>query len=184
VCVLFLNRENLFNLGSQIAENIREDILSKTGYASSAGVSFNKMLAKLGSGLNKPYNQTVILPSLLPECLKEVKIKKIRGFGGKINSALEKHFQIQTLGEVMNLSINKLEQALSSKEEADYVYNRARGYDIEEIKDSGKEDFKTKSIMSAKLFQTKLMAQNMEMIEVHANLVRINLKILEKKCLY
>ena len=45
---------------SKIASNIRKDIFNKTGLTSSAGVSYNKYLAKLASGMNKPNGMMVI----------------------------------------------------------------------------------------------------------------------------
>ena len=39
---------------SKIAQYIRKDILEQTHLTASAGVSYNKFLAKLASGMNKP----------------------------------------------------------------------------------------------------------------------------------
>ena len=45
---------------SKIANFIRRDILEQTELTASAGVSYNKFLAKLASGMNKPNGLTVI----------------------------------------------------------------------------------------------------------------------------
>ena len=45
-----------------IASQIREKIKLKTGLNASAGISYNKFLAKIASDLNKPNGQAVILP--------------------------------------------------------------------------------------------------------------------------
>lgn len=45
---------------SKIATFIRRDIFEQTGLTSSAGVSYNKFLAKLASGMNKPNGMKVI----------------------------------------------------------------------------------------------------------------------------
>ena len=45
---------------SMIAQYIRRDIYEATKLTSSAGVSYNKFLAKLASGMNKPNGLTII----------------------------------------------------------------------------------------------------------------------------
>ncbi|MDU0371296.1 DNA polymerase IV [Hymenobacter endophyticus] len=57
--------ENLRGLGSatRIAEAIRAEILQKTQLTASAGISYNKFLAKLASDYRKPNGQFVIRPS-------------------------------------------------------------------------------------------------------------------------
>ena len=52
--------EGLFGCGPQIAEELRERIKRETGLTISAGVSFNKVFAKLGSDMKKPDAVTVI----------------------------------------------------------------------------------------------------------------------------
>ena len=55
-----------------MANAIRADIFEQTGLTASAGVSFNKMLAKIASDLNKPNGTAVITlmrpTTLLPTC--------------------------------------------------------------------------------------------------------------------
>src|SRR5699024_1150519 len=43
-----------------IALSIQSDIFEKTGLTSSSGISYNKYLAKIASGMNKPKATTVI----------------------------------------------------------------------------------------------------------------------------
>src|SRR5699024_721236 len=45
---------------SMISQYIRRDIYEATKLTSSAGVSYNKFLAKLASGMNKPNGLTII----------------------------------------------------------------------------------------------------------------------------
>ena len=53
-------------LASEIAREIRARILETTGLTASAGVSYNKFLAKLASDYRKPNGQTVIPPEKGP----------------------------------------------------------------------------------------------------------------------
>jgi nucleotidyltransferase/DNA polymerase involved in DNA repair len=47
--------------GALLAAEVRRDVYWRTGYAMSAGVSYNKLLSKIGSGMHKPGQQTLIL---------------------------------------------------------------------------------------------------------------------------
>lgn len=51
--------ERLLCMGAIIAREIRAAIFQKLGYTCSTGVAGNKLLAKLGSPLNKPDGQAV-----------------------------------------------------------------------------------------------------------------------------
>lgn len=79
--------EELIAKASQLVAEIRSKVWEEAKYKCSAGISFNKMLAKLASGANKPNAQTIILGRLLPDCIRPFRISKIRGFGGKIQQA-------------------------------------------------------------------------------------------------
>ncbi|WP_082632122.1 DNA polymerase IV [Algoriphagus resistens] len=64
-----------------IAKQIRQKIKESTGLNASAGVSYNKFLAKIASDLNKPNGQAVILPEEAEEFLEKLPIKKFFGIG-------------------------------------------------------------------------------------------------------
>ena len=51
---------------SATAKEIRARILEETGLTASAGISYNKFLAKLASGQRKPNGQFVITPEMGP----------------------------------------------------------------------------------------------------------------------
>lgn len=75
--------ENKFCLDSAefIASEIREKIKAKTGLSASAGISYNKFLAKIASDLNKPNGQAVILPEEAEAFLEKLPIEKFFGIG-------------------------------------------------------------------------------------------------------
>jgi DNA polymerase-4 len=64
-----------------IARHIRSDIFAQTNLTASAGVSFNKFLAKMASGINKPNGLTVILPSDAEAFVEALPIEKFHGIG-------------------------------------------------------------------------------------------------------
>jgi len=71
------------NSAIKIAMLIRKEIKETTGLTASAGVSFNKFLAKTASDLDKPNGLSVILPEQAIPFLKALKVEKFHGIGKK-----------------------------------------------------------------------------------------------------
>ncbi|MGA0599215.1 DNA polymerase IV [Caulobacter sp. KR2-114] len=63
------------------AKAIRARILEETGLNASAGVSYNKFLAKLASGQRKPNGQFAIQPSEGPAFVEALPVAKFHGVG-------------------------------------------------------------------------------------------------------
>ncbi|PHR73288.1 MAG: DNA polymerase IV [Lutibacter sp.] len=66
---------------SLIAEEIRQKIFDITGLRASAGISYNKFLAKIASDINKPNGQKTIPPEKAIDFLEKLDIKKFYGVG-------------------------------------------------------------------------------------------------------
>ena len=64
-----------------VAHQIRERIREATQLTASAGVSFNKFLAKTASDINKPDGMKVILPEEASDFIDQLPIKKFHGIG-------------------------------------------------------------------------------------------------------
>ena len=64
-----------------IARNIKQDIKAKTGLTASAGVSYNKFLAKIASDMDKPDGLYVIKPEQGAEFIEQLPIGKFHGIG-------------------------------------------------------------------------------------------------------
>lgn len=64
-----------------IARAIKDEIKSATGLTASAGVSYNKFLAKVASAAQKPDGLTVITPEQAPAFIDALKISKFFGVG-------------------------------------------------------------------------------------------------------
>ncbi|MGX7195651.1 DNA polymerase IV [Enterococcus olivae] len=77
--------ENKINSKSamKIAKMIQHDIWQELQLTCSAGVSYNKFLAKLGSDFQKPRGLTVITPNEAVSFLKALPIEKFHGVGKK-----------------------------------------------------------------------------------------------------
>jgi DNA polymerase-4 len=66
---------------TQIAEQIRTRVRAETGLTASAGVSYNKFLAKLASDHRKPDGLFVITPIMGPEFVETLPVNKFHGVG-------------------------------------------------------------------------------------------------------
>ena len=75
--------ENKLFQGSatRLAKQIKQDILQRTGLIASAGVSYNKFLAKIASDLGKPNGLFVITPLQADTVLDHLSIGKFYGIG-------------------------------------------------------------------------------------------------------
>ncbi len=74
------NKKKLYS-GTLIANEIRKRIYEETGLTASAGVSFNKFLAKTASDVNKPDGICVITPDEAIDFLEKLKIERFYGIG-------------------------------------------------------------------------------------------------------
>ena len=63
------------------AAEIRARILDETGLTASAGISYNKFLAKLASDHRKPNGQFVIAPAMGPGFIEALPVGKFHGVG-------------------------------------------------------------------------------------------------------
>ena len=65
----------------EAAAKLQEDIFNKVGLTASAGVSYNKFLAKTASDFRKPAGLTMITPADAPAFIDELPIEKFYGIG-------------------------------------------------------------------------------------------------------
>ncbi|GAB2777428.1 DNA polymerase-4 [Hymenobacter luteus] len=75
--------ENLkgITLATQVAREIRAEILRQTQLTASAGISYNKFLAKLASDYRKPNGQFVIRPDQGPAFVEKLGVGEFHGIG-------------------------------------------------------------------------------------------------------
>lgn len=83
--------ENKHGVGiaTEVAQMIRDRIEAVTGLTASAGISYNKFLAKMASGLNKPNGQAVITPARGPDFVARLPVKKFHGVGPATATKME-----------------------------------------------------------------------------------------------
>jgi DNA polymerase IV len=74
----------------KIAKAIRTAIREETGLTASAGVSYNKFIAKLASDQNKPDGMCVILPDQGPEFVASLPVRRFHGVGPRTAEKMAK----------------------------------------------------------------------------------------------
>src|SRR6201993_3905150 len=74
------NRKGI-ETATEIAMEIRAKIRAETGLTASAGVSYNKFLAKLASDHRKPDGLFVITPKMGPAFVESLPVRKFHGVG-------------------------------------------------------------------------------------------------------
>lgn len=116
-----------------IAREIKARIREETGLTASAGVSYNKFLAKVASDLNKPDGLTVITPQQAESFIEQLPIGKFYGIGKKTEPRL-KAMGIHTGADLKALSEETMEQLFGRS--APFYYNMVRGVDHREVETS------------------------------------------------
>ena len=111
---------------TRIAERIRAAIRAATGLTASAGVSYNKFLAKIASGHRKPDGLTVIAPEQARGFLAALPIGKFYGVGRVTEQKMLAH-GIRTGGDLLRFSPQEL-IALFGKS-GRFFHDMARGID-------------------------------------------------------
>lgn len=76
------NKQNIHS-ATQIAQDIRAAILNETGLTASAGISINKLVAKIASDYHKPNGQKTVPPEEVLSFLEELDVRKYHGIGKK-----------------------------------------------------------------------------------------------------
>ncbi|KAM9394706.1 DNA polymerase eta isoform 2-T5 [Salvelinus alpinus] len=120
-------------LGAVIVEEMRAAVEQHTGFRCSAGISHNKVLAKLACGLNKPNRQTLLPLGSVPELFNSLPIGKIRNLGGKLGSSITETLEVENMGELTRFSQAQLGQHFGDKT-GQWLYDLCRGIDFEAVK--------------------------------------------------
>ncbi len=112
--------------GTEIANNIREQVKSETGLTVSIGISYNKIFAKLGSDMKKPDAVTYIPKDSFKEKVWPLPVGELLGVGIKTQQKL-KVKNINTIGDLANASPERLKLWLGVN--GIRLWRYANGYD-------------------------------------------------------
>lgn len=124
------NKKNIES-ANQIATEIRQKIFERTGLTASAGISFNKFLAKIASDVNKPNGQKTIHPQKAETFLENLPVEKFYGVG-KVTANKMKSLNIHTGKDIKEKSLDELTQLFGKV--GKHYYNVVRGIHLSEVK--------------------------------------------------
>ena len=111
---------------TDVATEIKREIKRVTGLTASAGVSFNKFLAKIASDFQKPDGLFVITPNRAQEFIDRLPIEKFYGVG-KVTAQKMKSLGILTGMELKQWSREEL--IMNFGKSGDYFYGVSHGQD-------------------------------------------------------
>lgn len=119
----------------EVALAIRNEIHEKLNLTASAGVSYNKFLAKIASDYNKPDGMFVISEEHALDFIANLPIEKFWGVGGKVAQMMHKIGVFNGL-QLRNCSLNHLTEIFGKTGQT--YYDFARGIDnraVEPVRD-------------------------------------------------
>ncbi|MBB3595983.1 DNA polymerase-4 [Rhizobium sp. BK529] len=118
-------------VATEIASEIRAKIKQVTGLNASAGISYNKFLAKMASDLNKPNGQAVITPRDGPVFVEALPVKKFHGVGPATAEKMRR-LGINTGADLKEKTLEFLVQNFGKS--GPYFFGIARGIDERQVK--------------------------------------------------
>jgi DNA polymerase-4 len=124
---------DLRGIGSatRIAELIRARIHSDTGLTASAGVSYNKFLAKIASDQNKPDGLCLIRPGEGAQFVAALPLRRFHGVGPRGAEKMAA-LGLHTGGDLATQPLAFLREHFGAQ--AEYLYRAARGIDLRPVR--------------------------------------------------
>ncbi len=122
--------KNLFGTPYEIAYKIKEDVKHTLGLTISVGVSFNKILAKMGSDMKKPDAITVLNKENYKKILYPLPVKDLLFVGKSTCNTLNK-MRIYTIGDLANCDVERLSKKLGKL--GVMIHRYANGIDSDEV---------------------------------------------------
>jgi len=109
-----------------VAREILQQIRARTSLTASAGVSYNKFLAKIASDVKKPAGLTVVTPEQAEAFIDTLPIRRFHGVG-KVTEQRMKSRGILTGADLRQRSLEELQRDFGKS--GQYFFNISRGID-------------------------------------------------------
>ncbi len=143
-----------------MANWLRAQILEHTGLTASAGVSFNKMLAKIASDINKPNGTAIITPSDADAFISSLPIERFHGIGKATAKRLHA-MNISTGADLRRASAVVLVNEFGKR--GQFYHDIAHGRDERPVK----AERQHKSVGSETTFQDNLSLDEALLVQIY-----------------
>lgn len=147
--------QKLFGSGKEIADELRQVVKEELGLTLSAGVSFNKIFAKMGSDYKKPDATTVITRDNYKELLWPLDIRAMF-FVGKVTADKLLHLGIKTIGELAKADKASLISLLGKQ--GGVIHDYANGLDMTPVSRFDERE-RIKSVGNGTTFRRNLVGE-------------------------
>lgn len=141
------------DLATEIASEIRVAIYQETQLTASAGISYNKFLAKMASDINKPNGQKLIHPSQALAFVETLPIEKFYGVGIATADKMKKA-GIENGADLRRYSKEALSHLFGKQ--GNYFYAIARAEDDREVR----SDSKRKSVGAEETYREDVVGES------------------------
>ena len=153
------------NSATFIAQSIKTDIKTELNLIASAGVSYNKFLAKLASDQDKPNGLFVILPEEAQSYIDSLPIRRFHGVG-KATADKMLELQINYGRDLKRFTKDELIHYFGKF--GNYLFSVARGIDNRPVQaDRERKSIAAETTLSKDIFDdTSFEVKAMEMLEI------------------
>lgn len=121
----------LFGSGRKMGQTIRDRVRERTGLTVSAGVSFNKYLAKMASDRAKPDGILEVCREEVEDFLHPLSVGELWGIGKVGAAKLEQH-GILKVADIVKVEEDRLKKLLGNKA-GEQIWRLAHGIDEREV---------------------------------------------------
>lgn len=143
-----------------MANSLRARIFEQTALTASAGVSFNKMLAKIASDLNKPNGTAIITPNDATAFISSLPIERFHGIG-KATAKRMHAMGIRNGADLRKMSAVRLVHEFGKR--GQFYHDIAHGMDLRPVKSERQH----KSIGSETTFQDNLHTNSALLAQIY-----------------
>lgn len=156
-----------------LARDIKTRIFEQTGLVASAGVSYNKFLAKVASDHDKPDGLYCIRPEQGENFVAALPVGRFHGVG-KVTQARMHELGIETGADLRAWTLEELRREFGKS--ADYFYRAARAEDSRPVRNS-----RTRKSMGSERTFSQNLNERADMLAVLIQLAEELLQSLESK---
>ena len=167
-----LKTENDFQKAEHHAQQLKNEIRNNLKLSCSIGITPNKLLSKIASDYKKPDGLTTVKLEQTKEFLSPLKIRAIPGIGKKTEDVFAQ-MNVNTIKDLREINIFDLNKMFGRKT-GGYIFNSARGIDIELVKPrSPTIQFSKITTLKKNSKELEFLRENIEELCVQLNKIAI-----------